>query len=234
MNPRTLIFIFFLTISLTGSQLSAGFSADFKVQNEESAGNSRSRSNKVNILYSLILPGAGQWNMGYHNRAKFFLGTEFLLWVGYIGFNAYANVIHDNYKAYAAVHGDVNSSGKNDQYWIDIGSADNIYSFNERKLRERADESIYPESAVYYWQWDSRESRRSYNNLRVKEHDWQQRATFVVGAFILNRVVSAVDVIRLIRRERRANDNRMSRMYFNYTTNKAGSGIYQLNLTVKW
>jgi hypothetical protein len=230
MKPRSLIFIFFLIISLAGSQLSAGFSADFKGQNEEVIGNNRSGSNKINILYSLVLPGAGQWNMGYHNRAKFFLGTEFLLWVGYAGFN----VIQDNYNAYASVHGDVNGSGKNDQYWIDIGSADNIYGFNERKLRERADESIYPETTVYYWQWDSRESRRSYNNLRVKEHDWQQRATFVVGAFILNRVVSAVDVIRLIRRESRANDHRVSRMYFNYDTNQAGSGIYQLNLTVRW
>jgi hypothetical protein len=234
MKPRTLIFNFFLIISLAGSHLSPIFSADFKVQEEGAAGNDQKKSKKVNILYSLVLPGAGQWNMGYHNRAKFFLGTEFVLWVGYLGFNAYANVIQDNYKAYAAVHGDVNSSGKNDQYWIDIGSADNIYGFNERKLRERADESIYPESTAYYWQWDSRESRRSYNNLRVNEHDWQQRATFVVGAFILNRVVSAIDVIRIILRENKADDNHMSRMFFNYTTNQAGSGIYQFNLAVRW
>ncbi len=234
MNLKTLVLIFFLAVSLTGAQLFPLFSANFISQENEVSKIGKNKAKTVNILYSLILPGAGQWSMGYHNRAKFFLGTEFVLWVGYLGFNSYANVIQNNYQAYAAVYGEANSSGKNDQYWIDIGSADNIYSFNERKLRDRADDAIYPETAAYYWQWDSRESRKSYNNLRVKEHDWEQRATFMVGAFILNRVVSAIDVIRLIRRENKEVDNRLSRMFFNYTTNQAGSGVYQLNLTVKW
>ena len=192
-------------------------------------------SGKVNVLYSLILPGAGQWAMGYKTRAKFFMGTEFLLWAGFIGSHAYSNVVQDNYQSYATVHAGVNSHQKNEQFWIDIGSSDNIFSFNEQQLRERNLRGAYNETSQNYWQWDSNDSRSYYNDLRVQEHNWEQRATFVVGAFILNRIVSTVDVIRLIRKENKAYEGAMSSLMFKYKTDKkTGSGFLNLNLTVSW
>jgi hypothetical protein len=56
----------------------------------------------------------------------------------------------------------------------------------------------------------------------------------VVSGFILNRLVSAVDVLRLIRQEKRALEQRMSRLYFDYNKDQSGSDVFRLNLAVRW
>ena len=193
-----------------------------------------STSSAKYILFSLLLPGAGQWSMGYHNRAKFFFGAEFLMWVGYIGSNVYANISKNNYQSFATLHADVISKNKSEQYWIDIGSSENIYRFNEQRLRLRDIKGTYPETGNYFWQWDSKESIKTYNSLRVKEHNWQDRATFITGAFILNRLVSVIDVIRLIRREKKDSHSKMSKLYFDYKTHQTGAGVFRLNFRLKW
>ncbi len=210
------------------------FAADFVKQPDEASEQAEFKSKPVHVLYSLILPGAGQWSRGYRNRAKFFMGTEFLLWAGFIGSHLYSNVLQNNYQSYAAIHAGVATSDKDDQYWIDIGSAENIYNFNEQTLRNRDIQSYYPETGSNYWQWDSADNRRYYNSLRVKEHDWERRATFMVGTLILNRVISAIDVVRIISKEKKMHENRMTNLSFNYKTNQVGSGVFEMNLTWKW
>jgi hypothetical protein len=234
MPMKIILSVLLISISLALAQQPAqNFENTFQ-QIESDTMNKKSTSRAKSILYSLILPGAGQWSLGYKGRAKVFMGAEFLLWVGYFGTRSYANVIQDNYQSYAAVHAASNSFSKEEQYWIDIGSSDNIYAFNEQRLRDRNKDALYPENTAYYWQWDNKDSRKYYNNLRVQEHDWERRATFIVGAFILNRVVSAIDVIRIIRKENKKVENQMSRLNFNYKTTKTGASMFSLNLSMKW
>jgi hypothetical protein len=191
-------------------------------------------SSKRNILYSLILPGAGEWGMGRKNRAKFFFGTEFLLWIGYFGVKNYTNILQNNYQSYAAHHAGVITANKNEQYWIDIGSSLNIYDFNQQKLIERDRRALYPETDLYYWQWDSENSVRKYNAMRVKEHDWEQRATLVVGGLVLNRIISAIDVIWLLRKEKKAKEKQFSQIYLDYRKDNLGEIVYCLNFKMKW
>jgi hypothetical protein len=234
MRIKIILSVLIVSISLSLAQQSAPFSGNILQQGDLDSLQKKSNSRTKSVLYSLILPGAGQWSLGYKGRAKFFMGAEFLLWVGYFGTQSYANIIQDNYQSYASVHAGSNSLRKDEQYWIDIGSSDNIYSFNEQRLRDRNKDALYQENSVYYWQWDNKDSRKYYNNLRVKEHDWERRATFIVGAFILNRVVSAIDVIRIIRRENKKNETQMSRLNFHYKTTKTGANMFNLNFTMTW
>ncbi|RQW07666.1 MAG: hypothetical protein EH225_01350 [Calditrichaeota bacterium] len=234
MKLTAFVFIALFSVTLLYSQDVHPFSDKLVKQEKPELQDRELRSKPIHVLYSLILPGAGQWSMGYRNRAKFFMGTEFLLWVGYAGSHLYANIIQDNYQSFAALHAGVTTSGKDDQYWINIGSAENIYNFNEQSLRNRDLQSFYYQTGDNYWQWDNAENRRFYNNLRVKEHNWERRATFLVATFILNRVVSAIDVIRILGKEKKMRENRMSHMYLNYRTNDMGLGVFQLNLTWKW
>lgn len=185
------------------------------------------------ILFSLLLPGAGQWGMGAKNRAKFFLGTEVMLWMGFFGTNAYADILQKNYQSYAAVHAGTTTQNKDDQYWIDIGSTSNIFEFNEQQLRQRDIQALYSDENMYYWQWDSRDNQRYYNNLRVQEHDWERRATFIVGAFILNRIVSAADVIRLISKEKKQ-QRLQSYLSVSYTNSKIHNEQIQFKLNLSW
>jgi hypothetical protein len=207
----------------------------FVQEEDQTLSEQESGSNMKYILYSLLLPGAGQWSMGHKGRAKFFLGTEFLLWVGYFGSNAYANNTRNDYHSLAALHANVNTKSKSEQYWIDIGSSSNIFDFNKQQLRERNLNGIYSESSQNFWQWDSQEAVEEYNSLRIKEHNWEQRATFMVGAFVLNRLVSAVDVIRLVKKESKTNQqNKLSQLYFDYKTSRAGAGLVRLNFRMNW
>jgi hypothetical protein len=228
-----LLNIVFLSVSLAQTPLN--FSESLVGQSEEKVESHSSSGSKTKyILYSLIIPGAGQWGMGERNRAKFFFGAEVLLWMGYFGTNAYADVIQKNYLSYAAVHANANHQDKSEQYWIDIGSADNLYAFNEQQLRNRNLKAVYPESELYYWQWDSRNNQGYYNNLRVQEHDWERRATFIVGALILNRIVSVIDVIRLIHKEKKQPSEQKSSLSLWYHSNKYNEEQLQLNLTINW
>jgi len=234
MRVKIVISVVLILISLSLAQQPGRSAAPIFQQSESDTMNKKLPSRTKSIFYSLILPGAGQWSMGYRGRAKVFMGAEFLLWVGYFGTHSYADIIQNNYQSYASVHAGSNSFNKDDQYWIDIGSSDNLYEFNEQRLRDRNKDALYPENAAYYWQWDNKDSRKYYNNLRVQEHDWERRATFILGAFVLNRVVSAIDVIRIIRKENKQAENQMSRLHFNYKTTKTGAGVLNLNFTMTW
>lgn len=186
------------------------------------------------VLLSLVLPGAGEWFLGHKGHAKFFLGTELALWAGYLGTQGYIGVLENDFHSYAAVHAGVTTGGKNDQFWIDIGNSDNIYAYNEKRLVERRLEDVYPEDDAHYWQWDSKTNRDKYNDMRFKQHDWKQRANIIIGGVILNRLVSAIDVIRLIRKEKKADNTRYSRLYFNYGSNRWEGEVYRLNFRLTW
>jgi hypothetical protein len=230
-----IILLILISFSISMSRSPAVFTESKIGQAEETTVLNTANGSKTKyVLFSLILPGAGQWAMGEKNRAKFFLGSEFLLWMGYIGSNAYADVIQKNYQSYAAVHAGSNSQDKSEQYWIDIGSAENLYAFNEQQLRNRNLKAVYPESPANYWQWDSEGNQRYYNHLRVQEHDWERRATFIVGAFILNRVVSAIDIIRLIHKDKKQPSEQMSSLSLFYHSSKYHDERLQLNLTISW
>jgi hypothetical protein len=230
---RYFLLILFFVISSLSAQIPMKFSGNLLENNNTKINKGTVPGSRIKyILYSLLLPGAGQWAMGNHNRAKFFVGAEALLWIGYFGSHAYANMAQDDYKSYAALHANLNSRDKSEQYWIDIGSSVNMYNFNQKRLRERDLKGTYPENDKYFWQWDSEQNIEKYNTLRVKEYNWEKRTTYVVGALILNRLISAIDVIRLIGKEKRESQNRSSMLYFDYRSNKINLGFYQLNFKI--
>ncbi|NOX38702.1 MAG: hypothetical protein GXO78_14325 [Calditrichaeota bacterium] len=190
------------------------------------------RSGARAILLSLILPGAGEWSLGHRRMAKIFLGAEVALWAGYFGSLAYAEVLRRDYQTFAALHAGVNPAGKDDQYWIDIGNANNIYDFNEKRLVQRNLDAVYMNTREYYWQWDAEENRYRYVDLRLKQHRWKRRATFVIGGMILNRILSTVDVIRIIRKEKKERETgRRAMLFSSYFWHPARGDVVQLHFT---
>ncbi len=195
-----------------------------KTGNEHSK---RSAPSVKNVFLSLILPGAGEWAVGEKKLAKIFLGTEITLMLSYFGSRAYARVLERDFHAFAATHAFVDTYHKSEQYWIDIGNASNIYEFNEKKRVQRNLKATYPETPRYYWQWDAERNRIKYINLRSKQHSWEKTATFVIGGMILNRVVSMIDVVRIVRKGRSGNNRKHTRLYWQYLpkTSLTGEGI---------
>lgn len=185
------------------------------------------------VLYSLVLPGAGEWATGNSRLGKIFMGSEITLWIAYLSSRGYINTLQQDLESFAAVNAGVNPAGKNEQYWIDIGSSISIYEFNAQQLLDRDLASRYSENSDFDWQWASEDQRRDYFQRRLNRQDWKRRSTVLVGGIILNHLISAVDVIRLLRKSNSTGDlqERQSFLHINHRRQYDGDDVYALNFT---
>ncbi len=157
------------------------------------------KSTGMALLLSLVLPGAGEYYAGETTQARFFLGVEIAAWGALLFNNSYYNSLRSDYQAYAGVHAGVQTSGKDDQFWIDIGKFDDVYAFNEKRLQDRRVERLY-DPRENGWQWDATDNRLTYDLKRLKASAIKDRRLIYASAIVLNHLVSAVNSIRLTRR----------------------------------
>ena len=66
------------------------------------------------VIKSLIVPGWGEYTLGYEKRAKIMALTESFIFISILGSYSNANRTEINYQAYAAQHAGVNIAGKID------------------------------------------------------------------------------------------------------------------------
>jgi len=149
------------------------------------------------FLKSLVLPGWGEHSLGNHRRGYGFNSSEVLCWIAYAAFQIQGSTLKENMKTYAAEHAGVYPKGKDDYYFTDIGNYMNIFEYNEQKLRNRQYESLYPENAKYYWAWDTNNSRKKFDRLRVGSSTALRNSSFAIGALVANRIISIIDIMIL-------------------------------------
>jgi hypothetical protein len=149
------------------------------------------------FFYSLLLPGMGEAYVGKYGYTKFFLSVELVGWGFYLANRMRVNSREQDYKNFATQHAGVKNASKDDQYWIDIGKYDNIYEYNEQRRRERDISAIYEENAMNYWRWDNYDNRLFYDGRRIETREIERREVFIIGAVVLNHLVSAINALRL-------------------------------------
>ena len=149
------------------------------------------------ILYSLLLPGMGELYADGYESGKYFTIAEGVLLGTYIGMSVYASNQEDNYKAYATTNASINISSKDDDYFATIGQYQNIDNFNDQKALERNFNQMY-DTETFFWKWQSTEDRRAYRSMWSSSEQTYNDLRFIVGAMILNRVVSAINAVRLV------------------------------------
>ena len=149
------------------------------------------------ILYSLLLPGMGELYADGYESGKYFTIAEGVLLGTYIGMSVYASNQEDNYKAYATTNASINTIGKDDDYFATIGQYQNIDNFNDQKALERNFNKMY-DTETFFWKWQSTEDRRAYRSMWSSSEQTYNDLRFIVGAMILNRVVSAINAVRLV------------------------------------
>ncbi|MDZ7261483.1 MAG: hypothetical protein ONB05_05190 [candidate division KSB1 bacterium] len=147
------------------------------------------------FLFSILLPGAGQYYVGHKHRARNFLISEILLWTTYAGFRTYGNWVKNDYQVYAATHAEANISGKDHRYFVAMGNYDNIYQYNEAQRNQRELEEVYPENSRYFWDWDSEARRHKFEKLRLTSDTAYNRAELTIGAIIAHHLLSAIDAV---------------------------------------
>ncbi len=147
-------------------------------------------------VYSLLLPGMGELYAGGFSTGKYFLIAEGVLWLGYATFDIYGNALRDDARAFAVAHAGVNPSGKDDQFYVNVGNFLNTDDYNQKRLRDNDFNLLYNPAAGYAWQWDSDASRLTFRDQRISSENAYNDRKFVIAAVIANHVASAINAAR--------------------------------------
>jgi hypothetical protein len=174
------------------------------------------------VFYSLLLPGLGEWYVDRFDLGKYSLMSEAGLWLSYYSLQRYGTWIRDDARQYAIVHANAQVAGKNDQYFVDLGNFNDTYEYNEKKLIDRTPERLYDVDQGYYWQWDTDENRKTYRSLRVSSEKVFNNSKFIIGAVIVNHLISAINAARLARNYNTERDSELS--YWRMESSLLGSG----------
>jgi hypothetical protein len=158
------------------------------------------------FLYSLLVPGLGEAYTGHTGYTKFFLTVEAAGWGIYLA--SYWQVLSrmEDYKNFAVQHTGLDRSGKDAQYWINIGKYNTIYDYNEQKRRERNLAVIYTENTQNFWRWDSYNNRLYYDWKRIQAREIQREQVYIIAGLVFNHLLSAINALRLARIHNRHSD----------------------------
>ncbi len=160
---------------------------------------SRKKSVALAILYSALLPGMGELYGGDYSFGKYLTIADGVLWGTYIGVNMYANNTEDNYKSFATSLGSADVAGKDEKYFADIGNYLDIDQYNRRQELDRNFTEVY-DATTHYWKWADQAQRSEYRGMWKSSETAYNNLRFVVGALILNRVVSIINAVRVVSR----------------------------------
>ena len=151
----------------------------------------------IAILYSLLLPGMGELYADGYESGIYFTVADAVFWGGVAGLNIYGNWKEDSYRSFAESNGDVELNGKNEKYFADIGNYVDIYQYNKVQELSRNFDAIYDDK-TQFWQWDDNAQRSEYRSMWTSSENAYNNVRFAVGALLLNRVVSAINAVRLV------------------------------------
>ncbi|MDE3057595.1 MAG: hypothetical protein KGJ59_06535 [Bacteroidota bacterium] len=160
---------------------------------------SAKKSAATAALYSLLVPGVGEWYAGGFESGRYFLGAEAGLWLTYASFETYGTWLQRDARSFAVAHSGATASGKDDQFYVNLANFMNVYEYNDKKLRDRELGKVYDPDAGYYWQWDSDTNRQQFRAARVSSDRVLNNSRFVIGAIIVNHIVSAINAARIVR-----------------------------------
>jgi len=187
-------------------------------------------------LLSFILPGAGEIYGGSKTKGKIFIFSEASLWVGFFGFRTYGSWLKEDYKIYAASHAKVNLEEKSDDFFDELAFYESRDEYNQfAPLYHRGDKQPYPEDDFWNWEWDGRESRLYYRDLKNRSKDASRKALYMVGLSIVNRIVSVVDAMKTVRTYNRKKSLEFSQIKFDLKANPLGHNpSVMLYVSRKW
>jgi hypothetical protein len=167
------------------------------------------KSTRRAFLYSMIIPGAGEYYAGSRIKPVVFLGIEALLWTGYFVYHNKGDDTKKEYKAYADDHyspydymswwnsltpaqqdsfshilpwDDYNNSPiRNHEYYENIGKYNQFqYGWDDINTYPEVEGVLSPHRDLYL-------------TLRKKSNDYYQNASTAVMLSLGNRIISAFD-----------------------------------------
>lgn len=183
------------------------------------------------FLKSMLLPGWGQLSSGANTRARTFFIAEGLLWSAFASFQIYSHLKQNDLENYAVQKAGVNETGKIKSFYTDVSNYTDIFEHNEEMRRFRRYDDAYPIDENHFWQWSSEEERQQFDKLRLSSSQAHRNSTLVLGAILVNHVISGIDAIFVARRQNRKIS---SHLKVTPTLDHFGDVRLSLNLFTDW
>jgi len=149
------------------------------------------------FIYSLLVPGMGQLYTNRFDVGKYFLVSEAALWLGYASFTIYGQWLLDDAYNYSAQHAGVNTEGKDNDFFVNIGNYSNVEQYNNEMLQFGEYEKIYDPENGFGFYWDTEANRKKYREDRLAGDRIHNDRLFIVGAILINHIISGISAIIL-------------------------------------
>lgn len=151
------------------------------------------------MIYSLFVPGMGQVYTKRFDVGKYFLISEAALWLGYASFSIYGNWLLNDAYSYSSTHAGVTVSNKarDDNFWVNIANYDNVQEYNNDMLEQGNYDKVYYPGTGFDFYWDNVNDREAYRSDKLAGDRIRNDRLFIVGAVLLNHIISAVSAIIL-------------------------------------
>ena len=143
------------------------------------------------FMRSMLIPGWGQRRGGAKTAARNFFVAEILLWSGFTALEVYGGWQKNDYKLFSASHAGAQTSGKDDQFFVEMGNFISVEEYNQARLRRRDLEGLY-DPVTYFWRWDTDANRQKFFNMRKRSDKAYARAELVAAGVIANHIVSGI------------------------------------------
>jgi hypothetical protein len=184
------------------------------------------KSSRKALLFSMLLPGAGELYLGHRGRALGFFVSEGGIWANYAAWEISGHLRKNDYIEQAQINAGVGISSASDDYWRLLGQ----YQRSSGTGPDAYEETVRREARLQYpddpgaqdeyvaqrlptgkraWSWSSASLQSSYVETRRSANRAFEHAKVSFALAILNRLVSAVDT-QILSHSRRA-DGQSSR-----------------------
>lgn len=170
------------------------------------------------ILYSLVMPGWGDYYAGHTYRARYFFIAEAAAWGSFAVFRIQAHRDEDRYKDFAVQFAGVTRTDHSDDFYVEVrewDSSDEYEAYIKAVGRAELEPNVSADALDRYytdervsdfepWQWESFDRRLQYAELRSASKNAYRRSHFSLAAAAVNRVVSAVFAYQAVKSQRSA------------------------------
>ncbi|HET6349171.1 MAG TPA: hypothetical protein VFH88_08820 [Candidatus Krumholzibacteria bacterium] len=164
------------------------------------------------VLYSLLLPGLGDYQLGNRSRAVGFFIAEGAIWTAYGVMKVQGHQREDDYQQLAVQFAGVSRTGHSDDFYAKLReyASSDAYAadvkldgraalsdngkYLDRIGADALDRYFVENRLADYepWQWTSHERQLQYSEMRSSSKTSYRRANYMLAAAAANRVVSAV------------------------------------------
>lgn len=143
---------------------------------------------------SLALPGMGHYYIDKPKSAFVYLSVDLASLFGAVVFYGLAGERERNARSFAVSMAGIGRAPSGEAYWRNVGAFMDAAEYNESVELSRGEADALYQDQESWWHWADGEQQDEYNNQRQKARNFRVASSFFVGALVVNRIISAIDL----------------------------------------